>query len=280
MDISLSISEINLEEIYEHVYDIHVDHKPREYQHLGYVDKSTDKLHLSLPTSGDELTITQSRSSLSGQEALSTGFVCWQSVSFLADWILGDQRCPFYKYFKGEPKLNVLELGTGVSAVLATLLGPRSRHYVATDQKHILKLMKKNFVDNVALSKFSSSTIEWLQIEDTGDWPKVDIVECDWEAPHHGIDRCRDLMGQDFPDFIIATDTVYNEYLVPFFVQVLSTMMGPHTGALVVVQLRDEAITAKFVEEVATQKMKLFTIKDELLSEDLIKGFGVYYILN
>lgn len=277
MDIFHCLAEVDLRDVYEHVYDIHVDHKPREDQHLGYVDKSTDTLHLSLPNSGDELTITQSRSSLSGKEALSTGFVCWQSVAFFADWILGDKKCPFYRYFHGEPELSVLEIGAGVSAVLASLLGPRSRQYVATDQKHILKLLKQNLLENVVSSKFTTSTLEWLQNGSAG-WPQIEVTELDWEHPEPGIHEFKKLTKKEYPDLVIATDTIYNEYLVPFFVGTLAAVMGPSSGALVTMQLRDEAITASFVQEVATQRLRLRIVRDEYLPDALIRGFVVYYI--
>ncbi|KAF3992445.1 hypothetical protein FT663_00725 [Candidozyma haemuli var. vulneris] len=273
MDISNSLIKVNLDDIDDHVYDIHITHRPPDAQNLGYVDKSTDTLHLSLPTSGDELTITQSRSSLSGQESSSTGFVCWQSVKYLADWILGDPKCPFYSYFKGDPQLAVLELGAGVGAVLASLLGPRSRVYVATDQKHILKLMKQNFLQNVSSSRWSSKTLEWSQ---TAAKAQIEVVEYDWEN-HGDVEKVLELMNST-PDLIIATDTIYNEYLVPYFVGALAASMGTTTGALVTVQLRDESITARFVEELAAQKLQLYTIKEELLSPELISGFAVYYI--
>lgn len=270
MDISRCLEPVDLSAIDEHVFELHVTHRPPDAQTLGYVDKSTDRLQLSL-ANGDELTIQQSRSSLSGQ-ALSTGFVCWQLAKYLVDWLL-DEKCPFHEYFKA-PNYAVLELGAGVSALLAAVLGPKCRRYVATDQKHILKLMKQNFAENVVSDRWTSSTLEWLQTGKTST-SSIDIVELDWEK--HSPDEIL-LLLEDYPDLVIATDTVYNEYLVPYFVDALAAFMGPASKALVTVQLRDESITTRFVEEIAAHKLRLYTINDNYLTQELQAGFAVYCI--
>lgn len=270
MDLPRCLQPVDLGAIDDHVFELHVTHHPPDAQTLGYVDKSTDKLHLSL-ANGDEVTIQQSRSSLSGQ-ALSTGFVCWQLARYLVDWLL-DEGCPFSGFFR-TPDTKVLELGAGVSALLAAVLGPKCKKYVATDQKPLLKLMRLNFEENVVSRRWTSRTLEWLQTGKASD-TSIDIVELDWEK--HDLHEIFDILD-GFPDLVIATDTIYNEYLVPFFVETLAALMGPASKALVTVQLRDESITTRFVEQLAAHSLCVYTIDDQYLSKALLVGFVVYYI--
>lgn len=270
MDLTGYLQPVDLSAIDDHVFELHVTHHPPDAQTLGYVDKSTDQLHLSL-VNGDEVTIQQSRSSLSGQ-ALSTGFVCWQLARYLVDWLLDDD-CPFSGFFR-TPDYKVLELGAGVSALLAAVLGPKCKKYVATDQKPILKLLRLNLEENVVSRRWNSRTLEWLQTGKASD-TTIDIVELDWEK--HDLHEVFDILD-GYPDLVIATDTIYNEYLVPFFVETLSALMGPASKALVTVQLRDESITTRFVEQLAAHNLSAYTIEDQYLPRALLAGFAVYYI--
>lgn len=269
-------------DIYEHIYDLYVDHRPAEAQHLGYVDKSTDTIEIALPRAQIDLTIRQSLSSLSSaKEPSSTGFICWQAAVNLADWILADPKSPFHKALSSKSELEVLELGTGVGATLVSVFGPKVGHYVATDQKHILKLLKENFVQNVVSQRYVSNTLETGREEKPrpgeGKWSTIDFVEFDWEHLALGKHNFRQTSAK-VPDLIIASDTIYNGYLIPFFVNAFKLMMGPDTGVLLVMQLRDESITEQFLEEVLKEGLALYTIPDELLSPELVQGFVVFYI--
>lgn len=277
-----SLQKIHHDDLYEHLFHIYVEHKPSEKQHLGYVDKSTNLLEVTLPTANLDLTIQQSLTSLSSAtETSSTGFICWQGAVNFADWVLADPRCPFSQLFLTGSDVSVLELGAGVGAVLASVFGPNVSRYVATDQKHVLKLMKTNFAHNVVSQRYSSSTCDKehdsgpKQKEDES-WSIIDFIEFDWEYLEAGMATFTKVSGLEYPDVIVATDTVYNGHLIPFFVAALKAMMGPHTLALVMIQLRDEDVTEEFLEEVFSQNLELFAVPDDLLDERLIEGFMVY----
>lgn len=269
------------DDIYGAVFDIHVDHKPPDSQNLGYVDRNSDDIRLELPLSGADVTIKQSRSGLSsGNQSSSTGYVCWQSASNLADWILGDKRSPLYQTFAQRLSLTVLELGSGVAGILASLLGPQVEHFIASDQKHILKLLQHNILENVSTPNFTSSTLSINRQPERKNCTKcmIDFIEFDWEDTQKGLERYRSIASKDFPDLIFATDTIYNDFLIAPFVNALVTTMGPNTISVVAMQLRDESITEHFLQELKKRKLKVYTFSSEMLSEKLISGFFTYVI--
>lgn len=277
-----ALQKIDHDDLYEHLFHIHVEHKPSEKQHLGYVDKSTDRLEVTLPRANIDLEIHQSLTSLSSAtESSTTGFICWQGAVNFADWVLADLRCPFSHLFKTGSNISVLELGAGVGAVLASVFGPKVSLYVATDQRHLLKLMKANFANNVVSQRYSSSTSSKAhesgpkQKEDES-WSTIDFLEFDWEHLEAGTARFTSVSGLDCPDVILASDTVYNGHLIPYFVGAMKAMMGSHTLALVTIQLRDEDVTEEFLSEVFSQSLEVFAVPDHLLDERLKQGFMVY----
>lgn len=274
-----TLNKIEEDDLYEFIYDLYVDHKPPETQHLGYVDKTSDMLNISLPRSRFDLCISQSLSGLSSNtESSSTGFICWQSAIYTADWILAEQTCPFHRLFSSD--MTVLELGAGVGGVFASLLGPKVGHYVASDQKHILKLLKTNFAENVVSGRYSSTTSEKAfdrnpkQIGE-GQWSKIDFIEFDWEEKEQGMEKFEEITGKRTPDIIIATDTIYNDYLIGHFLDCVKSCMGENTIAIIVVQLRDEDIIEGFLEAIFEHKLTLHTVPDHLLTTELLQGFMV-----
>lgn len=274
-----TLRQIDESDLYEFIYDLYVDHKPPETQHLGYVDKSSDRLNVSLPRSHFDLSISQSLSGLSSTtETSSTGFICWQSAIYAADWILAEPLCPFHLAFTSN--LTVLELGAGVGGVLVSTIGPKVGHYVASDQKHILKLLKTNFSENVTSRRYTSTTSQKVfdsnpkQTVD-GEWSKIDFIEFDWEEKEAGMANFRSITGKKEPDIILATDTIYNEYLIDHFLGCVMSAMSETTIAIIVVQLRDEDIAERFLEAIFENRFKLYAIPDHLLTKELLQGFMV-----
>lgn len=278
------LHEITLHAIDDHLFDLYTEHVPPEGQHLGYVDKSTETIVVNLPRSGMEVQVRQSLTELSSKtQTSSTGFICWQAAAAFADWVVSDAKCPFHGAFKGSNGgLTVVELGAGVGAVCASVLGPLTRHYVATDQRHILKLLKANFAENVPDHRYTSSTLEPVQNTPKSakkgfQCAKVDFVEFDWERLHEALYNFSEVEQQK-PDLVIACDTVYNEYLVPPFLEAISALLGPQSTAVVALQLRDEDVMHVFLEKALGSGLNVYSVPDHLLSKDLIQGFVVYVL--
>ncbi|ODV79753.1 uncharacterized protein CANTADRAFT_210513 [Suhomyces tanzawaensis NRRL Y-17324] len=264
-------------DVEDHIYDLYTLRAPPEHQHLGYINRTHETLEISLKN-GHDLTIKQSLTSLSsGKETSSTGFICWQASVHFVDWVLSHDRCPVHELFSQKPSLRVLELGSGIGAICASALAPLCKHYVATDQKHILKLLKHNFVENVASTCLASSTVELPEGPKKKQTGRVDVIEYDWEYPENG-DFNLSAVGASAPDLIIACDTVYNEYLIPFFVGTVRRLLTEGAGAFIALQLRESDIMEAFVNEVLDQGLRLYCVPEALLSPELVLGFVVYYI--
>lgn len=265
------------DEVHEHIYELYTDRAPNQGQNLGYVDRTKDMIQISLPEAQIDLEIQQSISSLSSkQQTSSTGFICWQTALLLADWILSDKNCPLRKAICGN---TVLELGTGVSSLLASTLGPLCEHYIATDQKHLLKLMRANFDRNVVTRRFSSRTVDndvshFKAEKDTP--PKIDFIELDWESRDDGLYELTELTGNAKVDVIIACDTIYNSYLVPYFIKTTKSVMRSDSVAIVAMQLRDESVLEDFLNECFDQNLEIQLIPETILSSLLRRGFVVY----
>ncbi|ODQ77665.1 hypothetical protein BABINDRAFT_163380 [Babjeviella inositovora NRRL Y-12698] len=250
-----------------------------------------------------------------------TGFVCWKTSPLLVQWLLYSEICPFKTLFflrpekaklksvksrqnrkatntkfidvsLDQPRITIVELGSGVSGILGSTIGtlPSTLHFIATDhQQSILKLLRSNIQQNVT-GRYTSTTMETKVIpEKARSAPgsgvsAIDVVEYDWEDdsvdPVHEIKDTL-LQGQ-FPDLIMACDTIYNEYLIPFFTDSLLRLMGGTTVAILALQLRDsdmvEAFVNCLVEKGGEAGVEVYYVKDEFLSDELKRGFVVYYL--
>ncbi|OBA22509.1 hypothetical protein METBIDRAFT_39159 [Metschnikowia bicuspidata var. bicuspidata NRRL YB-4993] len=276
-----ALLEISHESLYEHVFAAHTEHRPCAHQHLGYVDKSADKINVCLPRAGVDLSVQQLLLSLSsGTQLSSTGFICWQTALYFADWAVAFAPCPLAAVLHKDSV--VLELGAGVSAVLAAVVGPRVGHYVASDQAHLLKLMKQNFRANVVSQRYDSNTCAKdrdhapRRLDAAAKWSQIDFVALDWEGPGPGTRRFAELTGRPHADVVVACDTIYNSYLIAPFLACMALAMCEHTVAVVAMQLRDEAITEEFLERALQAGLRVFQVRDEHLTPELIEGFAVY----
>ncbi|KAK9360549.1 hypothetical protein V1504DRAFT_454523 [Lipomyces starkeyi] len=119
---------------------------------------------LSIPSEGVSVEF-ESHQSLellnSQQENSTTGAVLWQITPLFAEWLLTPGTV-FHNLFFGEREsgsLDVIEIGAGTSGILACALSlPLFAHYendsktgsyIATDQSHILRMLKKNMGTNI-----------------------------------------------------------------------------------------------------------------------------------
>lgn len=246
-----------LADVDDHVYGLYTDAEHDANQNLGYIDRGGDAI--TVEAGGRELELRQLASGLM-QQLSSTGFLCWKSSAYLADWwdhgVLASAI--------GSDSV-VVELGSGVGGILALTIGTRCRHFVATDQKPILKLLRQNIDENRKPAKPRAPVLE------------VSVVEFDWEYPEHGVHEVRQVeLAQ--PDVILASDTIYNEFLVPHFVEALRQLMAPHTTAIVAVALRNPEVIECFVRQLLQRKLTVATVPWSELSPELQRGYAIYVI--
>lgn len=232
----------------EHVFDLYTfkdsDSRPHD---LGYISRDQK---LKVQVLDEEFTVEQSPSLLSSNSiASTTGFVTWKVTPLFLEWLVSFKNQPFYPDLQ-SPKLKILELGSGISGVALNFLSSRCVHYVASDRKELLKLLKQNIISNTP--NFNSSTI--LQDSSTNAqrsstnsprYTQIDVVDLDWEDPDSGINDLDQLAFT--PDLIILCDTIYNEYLIPHFLSTLRKTLTPDTQILVALQLRDVDVIETFL---------------------------------
>ncbi|CCH46492.1 putative nicotinamide N-methyltransferase [Wickerhamomyces ciferrii] len=256
-------TQITLEDVSSHIYELCVDSESG--QDLGIISKDP-KLDITFQNS--DYSIEQSISNLNNSSS-STGFVLWKITIPFIKWLQQRNVYDFHGKF-------VIEIGSGVTGLLASTIGPKTGHYISTDQYHLLKLLKKNIINNVPL--FRSSTMECEGIPKRKHaLPVLDVVTFDWEHIDQGLFEINQVQNGD-PDFIIGCDVVYNDYLVPFLVDSIVRLMGDDTKVLMGLQLRLPENIEHFVTVVLEKGLKIFKHDEELLIDELKTGFVVYLI--
>lgn len=277
MDVNFSCLElIQPCNVADHIFDLYISHPPESDQDLGYVNRKYDDITVTLSQSNIDVNIRQSLSQLaSGTQSSSTGFVCWQTSPRLIDWIISEPKCPLYDCFQ-KPHLKVVELGAGIAGIGASVLGPKCLQYICMDQKHILKLLKQNIVNNIVAPFYSTTIDQDTRPKQNQATSQIEVIEFDWEYIADGVYNYQQISNEP-PDLIIACDTVYNEYLIRPFLMALKTLMGRNTGGLIAIQMRDAQVLEMFVMEMATQ-FTVYQVPGQLLSKELIRGFVVYYV--
>ncbi|RCK67610.1 Ribosomal lysine N-methyltransferase 5 [Candida viswanathii] len=246
---------IDEENVEEHIFELYSE---RELQNnLGYHDRTANKITIELPHSHQDFSISQSLSRLSDHKVNSstTGFVCWDASIYFADWLLASPVCPVTL----SKDFTVLELGSGVGGIVACALQDKVGRYVATDQKHLLELLEENIVNNTPRKNY-------------------DVVEFDWEDIECGLEALKELgVDGESVDVVVACDTIYNEYLIPYFLNAMKSVMSGSTVAIVCLQLRDSITFEHFVHTIiGDEELELSNVPGRLLSAELNNGFVVY----
>ncbi|OQD81854.1 hypothetical protein PENANT_c025G01351 [Penicillium antarcticum] len=117
---------------------------------LGMIDSRAQSVELTIH--GNEYTINQSPALLSGHRAGgTTGAVLWKITPLFAEWITSPTN-PLWTTTLLNSSSTVVELGTGISALVALTLAPSVSYYIATDQEYVQRLFRTNLEANVSIS--------------------------------------------------------------------------------------------------------------------------------
>lgn len=237
-----------------------------------------------------DIRLTQSMSLLNSRtETSTTGAMLWKVSVIFAEWFYENL---FYANTRSgrflEEKVDVVELGCGAAGLLPMALAesPRIRRYIATDQPHITKLARQNIARH-----YSERDLE--------QGSNISVVDYDWEDAKLYIpgvaeallpnasnsDEDYDTIDKDNVTglLVIACDTVYNEYLIPHFLDAAAQVcaLAPpdtQTHLLVAQQVRDpvvlEAFMTQFVEH---PQFKVWSVPESLLSAEFNQGYVLHY---
>ncbi|KAF2626470.1 hypothetical protein BU25DRAFT_492211 [Macroventuria anomochaeta] len=174
---------------------------------LGFIDAHAETLELSV--AGSDLVMQQSRGLLtSDRKAGTTGAVVWAVTPRFAEWIASPTNILFTSGLLTSNS-TCIELGSGISGIVALTLGPRISRFTATDQDYAMRLLRKNIAENLdavfpAAKKGGRSKQKSQPSNSSSDRIKAEIL--DWEE---------DSVEQLQPvDLIVACDCIYNEALI------------------------------------------------------------------
>lgn len=180
---------------------------------------------------------------------------------------------------------TVLELGCGVSGILALAVAPRVRRYMATDQEYVFKLLKQNLENNSPRSKAkikAKSLVKGRAVahtENTTRTSNIDVLALDWETSDlRSLPKGLGSLSQDLSvDLVLACDCIYNDALIEPFVRTCAELcrMSSNTPTLCVIaqQLRSHEVFEAWLTAFRRQ-FRVWRVTDELLSERLKGGNG------
>ncbi|KAK5660411.1 hypothetical protein OQA88_12954 [Cercophora sp. LCS_1] len=196
---------------------------------LGFIDPKATTLDLTI--GGVDLTIHQSPGVLSSNRAGGTTGAVWKITPLFAEWISSPDHNPLFAHGLLDSSSFVIELGTGISALVGLLLGRRVGHCVLTDQLYVAKLVEQNVAENTteswtgSSSGRSSSTVakaKRVKGKHAGAEPKrragnVHFTPLDWETDTPTPELTLSDSVKSF-DCVVACDCIYNEALIDPFV--------------------------------------------------------------
>ncbi|KAJ5963734.1 uncharacterized protein N7479_003610 [Penicillium vulpinum] len=209
---------------------------------LGMLNPRAPSVEISI--NGNEYIIHQSPSLLSSHRAGgTTGAVLWKITPLFAEWVTNPSN-PLWKNALLSQSSTVVELGTGISALVALVLAPSVRHYIATDQEYVRKLFRTNLDANASVPVSSSNSNSKAKGKSKGSKSKskpssitkpvdnISFTTLDWETDQaaslkecmdpdethgkHGEEEGEEDKGFDL---LLSCDCIYNEALVAPFVR-------------------------------------------------------------
>lgn len=138
-----------------------------------------------------------------------------------------------------RPEAAVIELGCGISGLVALTLAPLVRKYVATDQEYVRRFFRQNIDENrhiaaaAASSKKGSSKkaraaatggggTKRGKDSNTNNSSNIEFIPLDWELDiprNETLHADGDTTDEEGFDMVISCDCIYNEALIPSFVR-------------------------------------------------------------
>lgn len=183
---------------------------------------------------------------------------------------------------------HVVELGCGISGLMALTLRKKIGRFVATDLDYVLRGLRKNLAENGvtmsegptnARSKSVSSSKSKQQRgsskEDSKELEDVLTLDLDWSTCTPGYLE-DSLPDKDAVDCVLACDCIYNEALVEPFVQTCADLCSLRNEAplcVVAQQLRSDLVFEAWLKAFI-RRFHVYRMPDDLLSPGLRSGMG------
>jgi hypothetical protein len=219
--------------------------------------------------------------------------VLWQVTPAFASWLSSLNNLFFRTNFV-DSKSTVVELGCGISGLVALSLAPNIHKYIATDQSYVLKLFKENVANNLP-SKPSPTvrtrnTVKRSDAKQAASKQVTDAPLCgiqaltlDWETDSvMSLQQHLSSNNSTVPtvDAVIACDCIYNESLIEPLVSTCADICDKYapsvekpTICVVAQQLRSPDVFEAWLKEF-WKRFRVWRIPDIELDEGLREGSG------
>jgi hypothetical protein len=222
------------------------------------------------------------------------GVVLWKVTPLIASWLSNPANLVTSQILSLSSL--VLELGCGISGLLALTLAPRVQKYILTDQDYVLKTIRENIDANTQNSRGRQQTNRKARgktsasenaASKTGKG-NIQTIPLDWEL--NDPSALPSVIGDVSPDLIVACDCIYNDALIPPFVRTCvelcrlrESSSSSNTDAdakhsrptmcLIAQQLRSDDVFESWLEEMM-RSFEVWRVPDEMLTEGLREGSG------
>ena len=221
--------------------------------------------------------------------------VIWRVSPLFAEWISSSANALFRQQVLTQDSV-VLELGCGVSGIVALTLAPKIERYIATDQDYVLKLLNENLAENATTftqpsvkptrRRSSNAARNKSQANQLARANKaIETMALDWEldslAGLPDLLNLSSVHASTMIDAIIACDCIYNEALIDPFVRTCTELCrlsegassGKPTVCVVAQQLRSPAVFESWMSAFH-ETFRVWRIPDELLIKGLMENSG------
>lgn len=149
----------------------------------------------------------------------------WKITPLFASWVASTSNV-FFSHDVLDSNSTVLELGCGISGIIALALAPRIKSYVLTDQDYVMKLLHENLRENQQIISSSSKGRKSTNKPKRGSAPaatparetNISTQPLDWETDEVTTSLTGSESIQSF-DAVIACDCIYNDALIEPLVQ-------------------------------------------------------------
>jgi hypothetical protein len=198
----------------------------------------------------------------------------------------------FFKHDALHSDSTVLELGCGISGIIALSLAPRIRSYVLTDQDYVMKLLRENLQENQLVASSSGRGRKGTTKPKRGSanaaastpMRSTNILTqtLDWETDELAASLAGSETCQSF-DAVITCDCIYNDALIKPFVQTCidacklrsiepANNQNP-TVCIVAQQLRSAEVFELWLK-IFSRSFRVWRVPDEQLIDELKSGSG------
>ncbi|KAL1598838.1 Ribosomal protein lysine methyltransferase [Paraconiothyrium brasiliense] len=182
-------------------------------QNLGFIDSQAAEVEISI--GGRDLTIRQSRGLLTSDRKEGTTGAVWKVTPLFAEWIASPNFLSKHGFL--GPDTVAIELGAGVSGIVALTLAPKVKKYIATDQGYVIRLLKHNIAENLpAINTRKPKSKKRTSQPTSESICSIETLELDWELNSvSSLPTQLGLRGEGAGlDLVIACDCIYNESLI------------------------------------------------------------------